>query len=426
MTLLAGSAGADPRPAFSPLTAVWTVLVGVFAFSALVVLTTYAPELDNGDNGEAQALSRSAVGFAGLVEALQFAGEPVVVNRAPLSAKRRGGLLILTPTPTADEAAIDALAFGGPVLVVLPKWQTAPDLQHKGWVARGPLITDLPSTTFMGQLGLRARRGASRPLLRGVDPTIMTDLRLQAGRVDDLRSISSTTWIPILTDDAGATILARDPHRPLFVLADPDLLDTQGVKDIDTLGCALAILRGLRAQQGVFIFDVRLNGLGKEPSVLRLLFDPPFLAVTLCLAAAAGLAGFQAFFRFGPVARGGRLIPLGKAVLVDNTAAMIRMAGREHRMAGRYADVTAELTARAVGAPRGMGGQALELFLDRLAIQRGLPESFSDLAIQARMAQTAEKAVASAGRLFRWRLDVMGGDARAGGASVDPSRVDRP
>jgi hypothetical protein len=394
---------------FSPLTAALMVLVGVFAFSALVVLLTYAPDLESGDNGQAQALSKSAVGFAGVVKVLRLEGDPVVVNRAPLSPRRHGGLLIVTPEPGTDRKAIDALTFGGPVLVIAPKWLAMPDLTHRGWVGRAALVdpSEAPKS-FMGKLALRRRSGSARPVLRGVGGMFDPAAPLQVGPVDSLQSISAPGWIPLLTDDTGATILARDPARPpgrpLYVLADPDLLDTQGVANLDTMSTALSILHGLRAGEAAFIFDVRLNGLGKERGVMRLLFDPPFLAVTLCLAVAAALAGFQAFCRFGPPVRSGRVIPLGKTALVENTAALIRLAGREYRMGGRYADLTADLTARAVGAPRGLGGQALTAFLDRLSARRGLPDSLSELAIQARMARTSEAVEAAARRLFEWRL----------------------
>ena len=40
-------------------------LIGVFAFSALAVLLSFGQDLKGGDNGQAQVLSRSAIGFAG-------------------------------------------------------------------------------------------------------------------------------------------------------------------------------------------------------------------------------------------------------------------------------------------------------------------------------------------------------------------------
>src|SRR5439155_9784136 len=95
-----------------------------------------------------------------------------------------------------------------------------------------------------------------------------------------------------------------------------------------------AIVGALKAGDGPVMFDATLNGFARERSILRLLFDPPFLAVTLCLFAAAALAGFQAFVRFGPMRRSGRVFALGKEALADSSAALIRLAAREHGIGG--------------------------------------------------------------------------------------------
>ena len=399
----------SPGPV-SPLTGVMMALVGVFAFSALLVLFAYAPSLRGGDDGGAQALSKSAVGFAGVAEALRLAGEPVVVNRAALPAGRRSGLLVVTPTPFTTRQAIEGLSFDGPVLVVLPKWLAAPDPKHRGWVRKADVIDPqmFDRGSIAASAGLRRRPGITFPVLSARTEPFDAGAMFHAGPVDRLQTLTAPGWIPVLTDAGGGTILARDPQKPFFILSDPDILNTQGVHDVRSLGTALAILRALRADEGPVIFDVRLNGLGRERSVLRLLFEPPFLGVTLCLAAAAALAGAQAYFRFGPVRQGGRAIPLGKTALVDNTAALVRLAGREHRLGGRYADLTADLAARAVGSPRGLGGEALAAFLDRLSARRRLPKPFSTLESEARLTPSADRLVVAAAELYRWRREMTG------------------
>jgi hypothetical protein len=415
----ADAPGAGP---VSPLTGVVMALVGVFAFSALIVLLAFAPELRRGDDGGAQALSRSAVGFAGVAEALRLSGEPAVVNRAALPAGRRSGLLVVTPTPSTTRQAIEALSFGGPVLAVLPKWLAAPDLIHRGWVTKAEVIdpTLFEHGSIAAEAALTRRVGVARPALRATTSPFADGATFAAGPVDQLQVMTARGWLPVLIDGAGGTVLARDPQRPFYVLSDPDLLNTQGIKDIRTLATGLGILRTLRADDGPVIFDVRLNGLGRERSVLRLLLEPPFVGVTLCLAAAVALAGLQALVRFGPVRHGGRAIPLGKSALVDNTAALVRLAGREHRLGGRYAELSADLAAGAVGAPRGLGGEALAAFLDRLSARRRLTRTFSDLEHEARVTPNAAHLVTAAGRLHRWRLDLTG---EAGDGLTQPSEA---
>ncbi len=420
-----GAAGAppagDPAPILSFRVAAIMTLVAVFAFSALVVLLAYAPDLERGDDGGGHALSKSAVGFAGVAKALRLAGDPVLVNRAALRPGRSRGLLVITPGPTAPISAIDGLRFDGPELVVPPKWLTIGRVDHRGWVDRADVLdpNGLPSGSLLRGLGVRRRPGVASPVLlsvAGTDGAFPAGLVLTPGPVRSFQTIAAPGWIPVLRDETGAVVLARSPDRRRYILSDPDLLDTQGIKSLDTLGTALTILRSLRAGDGPVMFDVRLNGFGRERSALRLLFDPPFLAVTLCLAAAAALAGLQAFVRFGPVRRGGRAIPLGKTALVDNTAALIRLAGREHQMGGRYADLTAARAGRAAGAPRALGPEALEAFLDRLSARRDLGIPLSELAIQARMARTPEGVAVAARRLYQWRKAMAGPPARPPGA----------
>jgi len=229
---------------------------------------------------------------------------------------------------------------------------------------------------------------------------------LTPGPIDSLQTLKAKGWAPVLTDAAGNAVIARAGSTRIYVLADPDLLNTQGLANLDTFGSAAAIVRALRAGDGPVIFDVTLNGYRLERNPLRLMFDPPFLAVTICFAAALALAGLQTAFRFGPVSRAPRAFALGKEALTDNSAQLIRLAGREARMAAPYAALTGVAAARAVGAPRELTGEALTSFLDRMAAQRGLPDSLAALTQEAGRAQNRAGLTALAGRLYRWRLEM--------------------
>ena len=408
MTAQAASpASAADKPVFSPAAAIGMVLVGVFAFCALVVLISYAPDLRSGDNGEPHALSRSAIGYAGLVELIKLEGDPVVISHTHLTKDHTEGLLIATPPEEAEKKTIEALAFGGPLLVVLPKWAGAPDPFHKGWVAQAALIDPEESkTALFAKDSISRRKGVAPVHLRSVAAPFEADASLTTGPVDGLQTFHATGWIPILVDDAGDAVLSRDASSEIYILSDPDLVNTHALKDAQTAGVASAIVEILKAGDGPVIFDVSLNGLARERSVLRLLFDPPFLAVTLCLFAAAALAGFQAACRFGAVRRVGRVFALGKEALADNTAALIRLAGREHRMGGRYAGLTRGVAAKAVGAPRELSGDALTTFLDRLGRQRGLTDTLAEMSATAASAPDRDRLTSVAQRLFRWRVEM--------------------
>ena len=251
---------AEPAPpiaarVFNPITAIWLVLVGVFAFSALMVLSTYAPDLRSGDDGDNHALSHSAIGFAGAVELLKEARQPVTVSHAKLSPGHAEGLLVATPGPMLDPKAIKGLGFGGPVLVVLPKWTAAPDLKHRGWIgAAEPIdLKLLPKDSFLAGMNLARRPGVVAPRLQARSAPFDIGDTFAAGPVEQLQSIQSATLVPILTDDTGAVLLARDPKAYVFYLSDPDLLNNHGLKSVDTALAAVHILSALKAADGPVI-----------------------------------------------------------------------------------------------------------------------------------------------------------------------------
>jgi hypothetical protein len=232
-----------------------------------------------------------------------------------------------------------------------------------------------------------------------------------AGPIDSFQTLDLSAWkgwTPVITDDHGATVLAKAPWGPAYLLSDPDLLDNQGLKDFAAFATGVAIVNALRADAGPVIFDVTLNGLGKQRTALNLLFDPPFLAVTLCLAAAAALAGFQAFCRFGPVTEKRRVLAHGKEALADNSAALVRLAGRESAMGAPYAAVTRDLVARAVGAPRDLTGDALTTFLDRLGARGGASDTLGVLTLLAGATTDRARLAAAAMKLYHWRTEMTG------------------
>ncbi|MFI4974592.1 MAG: hypothetical protein ACHP84_08640 [Caulobacterales bacterium] len=399
-------AGEAPRQVFSPMTGLWIVLVGVFAFSAFVALLAYAPDLRRDSNCRENVFSKCAVGFAGLAEVVQSDGTAVIVSRTPLPRGRVDGLLIATPESATNLGAIAKLGFSGPVLVVLPKWVVAADPLHPGWGRKlAPVNPDEFAALHLFEgVGIVQRARVARPRLAGQGP--LQGLALTPGPVDHFQTLSVKGWAPVLTDETGAVVMAQAPNTNVFLLADPDFLNVQGLADLDSFTAGVSLLRALRAGEGPVIFDVTLNGYQTTRSILRLIFDPPFLAVTLCLAAALALAGVQTAVRFGPLRRDTRVFAHGKEALADNTAQLIRLARREARMAPRYVALTRNAAARAVGAPRDLTGEALTTFLDRLAQQRGAADSLAALTADADRVRDRAGLAKLAQRLFRWRLEM--------------------
>ena len=397
---------------FSARTVLWMVLIGVFSFSAFLVLSAYAPDLRSGSDGRAHALSKSAVGFAGLAELMRASGEPVVISRAPprLGADEPG-VAVLTPEASTDPKQIQAFRFNGAILLVLPKWDVAPAPLHEGWVSKAGLIPEVavagPMAGLSGSVKIERRAGTSRPVLKRSSMAMFdANTVLQLGQIDSLQTVTGSDLQPVLTDERGKSVLALSTKRAMFILADPDLFNTHGLADLQTARGASAILDGLRNGKGPVIFDVTLNGFKRARSLLRLGLEPPLLGATLCLAFAAALMGLHAAFRFGPPRPASRILALGKRGLADNAAALVRLAKREPRMAEGYAVLSREAAARAVGVPRNLGPRATDDILDRLGAGRGASVPFSALMAEAEGVKTNADLMMAARRLFQWTQEM--------------------
>ncbi len=341
---------------------------------------------------------------------LRAEGAPVVVSRiAPKPGRANPGLTVVTPNPSVPQKDLDAF-FSQNLLIVLPKWRVAPQPTHIGWVlkagpepqALGPLLAGLSKVTHvtMGD-------GVSRPKLYGAGGPFQAGTYLPLDPIDQLQTLSGDDWTPALVDERGRTVLAQSKtHRNVLVLADPDILNNQGLAKLDNARAGMAILNTLSGGRGV-TFDVTLNGFSRGRGVGQLMLEPPFLAATLCGVAAALLLGLHALARFGPTLTRGRAIALGKGALVDNSAGLVRMARREAELAPAYAALTKTLVARFVGGSRsGIGGaRDNDTWLAELARRAGAADP-AELTAQAERAQTRDELLAVGRNLYQWRREI--------------------
>jgi hypothetical protein len=401
---------------FSPVIVICLVAVGVFAFSAFIVLQTYAPDLRPESNGGNHALSRSAVGYAGLVELLKDRGDQVIISRGPILApKTAPGLLILTPGPETDPADVAKVKFSGLTLIVLPKWIAPPNPFKREWVVKVGLLEPpyvaehLPKEDFPKPLTVSRRTGVTSATLTGTGdewPFRESTTHLATGPIESLQTLSGEGITPVLTDDKGGVLLAQGARTDVFILSDPDLLDTQGIKNLVTARAGLAVVDELRHTGGPVIMDVTLHGYSRGRNIMKLAFEPPFLALTLCLVAAALMAGWHAFARFGPTPAHVRAFAFGKRGLVDNSSALIKVAGREPRMAPGYVAVERNTVAWLVGAPKDLDRAQLDAFLDRLGAAKNTTDTIAGLAAEADRVKNIADLMRVATRLHRWRMEM--------------------
>ncbi|MCW3848205.1 hypothetical protein OF829_13245 [Sphingomonas sp. LB-2] len=369
---------------FSAIAIAAVVIVGAIGFAAFLVLSAYAPDYQPVKNGGGHAYSTSAVGFVGAAELVRqtHGGAGVIRRDTDLS---KAGLVVLTPGPQTDPVEIKSILDRRkdiPTLIVMPKWIVTRLRNNPAWVREYGAI---PGFYLQQMLDDIAKVQFSDP----------------QGR--ELRSIHGTDLRVIDSTPEGQPLLVGVPDTEIYILADPDVLNNQGLATRSGAERAMKILDEIALPDESIAFDLTLMGFGKNPNLLKLAFEPPFLPLTLILLAAALLAGLHAIRRFGPAAREERAVAFGKRALAENGAALLRLARRRHRTGGRYAVLTRDAVAAASGAPPSLTGEALDRYLDRLSKEG---EPYSQIAARAQDAPDTRRLLAAARDLYHWRRTV--------------------
>jgi hypothetical protein len=405
---MARMSDAAPQQPFSVRLVAGLIAAGLVAFAALVLLLAYGDRIAPVHGQGAPALSVGATGYKGLITLVgSFRQTHMVSTPGDLSTEN---LLVVALEPQnrpEDVARLLAMRAGRATLLILPKWLTRPEPSHRGWVrAVGPAAGTLSQRLIGAKAEVRVSPMAAVPgrFARGED--IIDGLLVPVP--DNAQTISGGELVPLLAIADGEALVARIGSQPHYVAADPDLFNNHGLKDPAHARAALALIDALNATgaNGV-AFDLTVNGLADNdaPSLLRTALEPPFLAMTLALLFAALLAGLHGAFRFGQPRRQERAIAFGKTALVENSAGLIRLARRETRLGGAYADVVRQDAARLAAAPPALQGEKLDAYLDRLT--RGDTPPFSALAARLAAARDRHELVAAARALFSWKKDLI-------------------
>ena len=401
------TAATDKPPLFNLRLLAALIVAGIVAFAAFMVLAAYAGDFRTGRDGRAHPLSIAATGFKGLVDLVVYSGGRARLIRSEDELGTED-LVVIAIDEQVDPKAVAAVLQqreAKPTLLILPKWITLPSDTQSGWVYEAGLLDPQMVAQRLKTIRSVQIQQDQRSNDEAIGAEWLEHIKVPAPR--NAQSIAGDGITPLITYGEGRALLAQLGEQPHYVLADPDLMNNHGLRNIRTAEAALQILEMLNSTGAETVsFDLTVNGFGRKPNALRLLFEPPFLAFTLALFAAALLAGLHGAFRFGPEPREERAIAFGKAALVENSAALVQQARREHRAGGAYATLIAEEAARASGAPLGLRGRELEMYLDRLSAHRGA--KFSDLAARARVASNRAELLSATGALFSWKKELIG------------------
>ncbi|QPC93669.1 DUF4350 domain-containing protein [Mesorhizobium sp. INR15] len=387
----AGDAAQEP---FSRKTLFWGIFASLLAAAGFFLLSTYAPDFRQPSEGGATPLSKSGIGYAGLAEWLDLTGEKPLMARSE-DDLTSDLLLIVTISPGSDPAALDrilAVRQDLPTLFILPKWLTFPLRGHEGWEMR---LERLPATVVNEWLGRIAKAKL------GVGESTVKQLDIEGHMV---AAPEEMQWVaddhPLIAAGNGKAVLTELSGKPSYILTDPDLINNSGLKDPAKAAAVLDLIATLQHDSRLVMFDLTLHGAGRKYDLAKLLVEPPFLALTLSILAAAALAFLHGLGRFGSPRAEGRAIPFGKRALVDTTAMLLRRAGRLQELGSRYATLMRQRAGALLGAPHGLQGEALDHWLD--SRDKGETRGFTARAQAASEAKTLAQMHDAAERLHDW------------------------
>lgn len=394
---------------FSALTSAIMIGVGLLVFVAIFALLAWSPDLASKNRAGQHPYSNSALGYGGLVKLLEADGQTVTVSRLASSLNYSDGLLILTlPRFGLNRAPeFDLESVSEPALYVLPKWSGYSDREKPSWQKD----TDLLDTRRVAEIAQVFDSDISVWHLRNPG-RVRTPFGTQKPNFEHKMQVLETDSLESVIRTPGGTLLAKMPGRDVYILSDPDLVNTFGLARPENARMALGLLDWLRyfPEQPVTL-DATIHGFERSESLLRAIFDVPFLGATLVAFATVLLIAWGAFIRFGPPTPEDRVMAFGKKALAESSAGLVSMARRESQMAPGYGQTIQRDMTKKLGLPPYTSPEDFAQTADRIAKQKNLSSNWSE---QNKMLERPaagrndlrDKALA----LWRWRKEMSDGN----------------
>ena len=411
------------KEVFSPRLLIGWIAAAVVVFAISLYLMG-SGEVGAPDSTGPSTFSRSAIGHAGIAEVLQRLGLPVVKSRYDSLAKLAPGsvLVIAEPRPgRQSEEAIRTLLKADTVLLVLPKRTGAPSEQTPGWIreARERFIGDaqwaLRLVAPRGEVVRESGEVKWTTNALGLAPNLASPIQLMSG--PGMRAI--------IAADRGMLVgEISDRDRKIWVLSDPDVIANHGLAREGNAALAAAIIKRLRGPQegegreGAIVFDETVHGYVAKPlSPFLLLFQFPFVVATAQGLIAVALLLWATLARFGAPQSAPPPLSAGRGGLLANMAKLIELSGQQQKMIARYVHETVRDVARQLHAPRGLAGEALVAWLQRVGAARGTEVDCGGLMQRAgELAAARRREPASLVRLardtHRWKGEILDGRSR--------------
>lgn len=396
-------------------TAVTIILVvTLLSLGAAVALTVIGSDPNkNTVSAGADSYSVSAIGHRGLVEILEKLDIPVLKSRGDSAHKAEKGLLIIIEPTVSDEPSKqrlrDLVKAAPRVLVVLPKWYGSAAI-GASWIDEAYLLPHAEIDDVLHSLGLQYTTSISRigkeSMTFSGDVAASPVIRYNPQTVDVAGNIT-----PLVRDHWDHALLYRDhvagSEKYVYVLSDPDVLNNHGLRNPDNARFAINLIDQLR-EGGPVVIDEVIHGYAQAPSLLRTLFRFPLVLATMQVLICALLAIWAAMVRFGPKKAAPPPIAPGKDFLIQNTAALLRYGGHHANALQRYLVQSVAAVRHALHAPA-LAPTQLTTWLENVRKIRGGTISLIDLEREAQTADSPQRTVEVADRVYRWRMEMING-----------------
>lgn len=384
---------------FTKRVVIFGIAASLIAAILFFVLSSYAPNLPGNMGVTATLTSNSAVGYSGFVRLMEEAG-PRTQKLSRTDQLGEQGLLMVFVDATDGPDALEAIVAARPdepTLFVLPKWVVRPiglsqDKVQSVGRFQVELLDGLRDAVAPGEIV--QQQGGGQGSIAGIPVRLPANLNVARGN-----GYLVAGYPPGLLIEAG--------DAPHYVLTDPDFINNAGIDDPGNARAMFAMIDELRyTGDPVLIATPRLAA-GSGRNLGKLLFDPPFLPLTVILLFSGLLALLHGFARFGPVAARARVIPFGKTALVDTTADLLRRAGKITALGPRYAETMRRRAGERLGAPPSLSGDRLDEWLDQRTARaksvghQQMP-SFTQRVEALRAADTDEELHRQARALAKW------------------------
>ncbi len=384
--------------------------VVVFAISLYLMGTS---QVTGPDNTGPSTYSRSAIGHAGIAEVLQRLDLPVVKSSSNSLQRLSPGSVLVIAEPRVSresEDAIRTLLKANTILLVLPKWNGPPSEQKPGWLRD---VGERSLAEPRWALNLVAPR--AEVVRERAEVTWTTNaLGLAPNPVSPIQLVRGAGLRPIIGAERGMLVgEIVDRNQRIWVLADPDIISNHGLAREGNAALAVALVQRLRTGSGIVVFDETVHGYtGRASSPFLLLFRFPFVVATAQGLIAVALLLWATLGRFGAPQSAPPPLSAGREGLLQNMAKLIEFTGHQQVMIRRYVQETVRDVARQLHAPRGLTGDAMIAWLQRVGRARGVEADCGALMRRADELRDPSSLVGLAREIHRWKGEIL--DRRSG------------